>query len=388
MSEFVNNALGKSVRGLDVSPQFAGFSGVEIIVDEETSFFSGDLTGRVLTIENPWGSQAQANNILASIQGFQYQPFSATGAMLSPAAEIGDGVTVNGFYSGIYKLSKIFTDLMTADVEAPEDEEIDHEYPYEPKQDRIYRREIAAAMAQIGISQDAITAEVLRATDAENTLSSKITQTANSITASVVSKTGGSNASFGWSLLSNKFSLFAGNKEVFKCNSAGVTIDGTIKASSGTIGGFTIGKSAIYNTMDNINSNAKGIYMGTNGIAVGGGAFKVTSNGAVSANNMTLTGTLTIGGQTITAAALRSGAQSAYSNGGYWSAGAAYGNNYNNATKQGSGAYPDYFRAINLVGDYLSTTHTFVCPGLQVGGTLASWKTATISGVTIHYLGY
>ena len=90
-----------------------------------------------------------------------------------------------------------------------------------------------------------------------------------------------------------------------------------------------------------------GIYIGTNGIALGKGAFKVTTAGAVtatnlaitggsirigsnfsvsssgnvSANNMTLTGTLTVGGSTITAADLRLGAQRA--NGGY--------NNWNSA---------------------------------------------------------
>ena len=393
MSNFTNIPVGQEIEDMDISPVFQPYSGVEIITGEYTSVFAGDRSGRVLTITNEWGTQEQAQNILDSLTatGFQYQPFTATGTILNPAAEVGDGITANRMYSGIYKLSKSFSPLMIADVEAPQDEQIDHEYPYEPKQDREYKREIAEAQASISINENAITAEVLRATTAEGTLSSRITQNATSINAKV-SQTGGSNSSFGWSLLSNKFSLYAGSKEVFKCTSSGVEIQGKITATSGYIGngsnGFTISSTSIYNGMGNINSSSAGIYLGTNGIAVGGGAFKVTSGGAVSANNMTLTGTLTIGGQTITAAALRGGAQSAYSNGGYWSTGAGYGNNYNNATKSVNGVYPSYFRATNLVGDYLSTSHTFVCPGIQVGGTLASWKTTTISGTTIHYLGY
>ena len=390
---FQNIPVGKQAMEMDISPQFEPYSGVEIITGEDTFVFAGNRSGRVLQIENAWGTQAQANAILSSLTGtgFQYQPFKATGALVNPAAEIGDGVTVNGVYSGIYKMTRSFGSLMFADIEAPQDESIDHEYPFEAKQDRIYKREIADAQASISINENAITAEVLRATAAEGTLSSRITQNATSINAKV-SQTGGDNSSFGWSLLSNKFSMFAGNKEVFKCTSSGVEIQGKITATSGFIGngsnGFTISSSSIYNGMGNINSSSYGIYLGTNGIAVGGGAFKVTSGGAVSANNMVLTGTLTIGGQTISAAALRSGAQSAYNNSSYWSGGSGYGYNFNNATKQSGGSYPSYFRATNLVGDYLSTTHTFVCPAIQVNGTLASWKTTTISGTTIHYLGY
>lgn len=411
MSNFTNIPVGQEIEDMDISPVFQPYSGVEIITGENTSVFAGDRSGRVLTITNEWGTQAQAQNILNSLKatGFQYQPYVATGTILNPAAEVGDGITANGIYSGIYKLSKRYSPLMIADVEAPQDEEVDHEYPYEPKQDREYKREIAEARASISINENTITAEVLRATSAEGTLSSRITQNATSINAKV-SQTGGNNSSFGWSLLSNKFSLYSGNKEVFKCNSSGIEVNGKITATSGYIGngssGFTITASSIYNGMGNINSTANGIYIGTNGIAIGGGAFKVTSAGAVSAKNMTLTGTLTIGGQTITAAALRSGAQQAYnnagswngttstvnSNGSYWSGGAGYGYNYNNATKPINGIYPDYFRATVLVGDYLSTLHTFVCPSLQVDGTQATWKSqyviTGVSGYTSNMYAY
>ena len=328
---FANVPVGKQAQSLDISPQFQPYSGVEIIVNEDDSIFVGDRSGRVLSITNPWGSRQQAEDILSSLtsKGFQYQPYTATGALVNPAAEIGDGVTLNGVYSGIYKMTRNYNSLTAADIEAPQDEEVDHEYPYEPKQDRIYRREIADAQASISLAQDAITAEVTRATTAEGTLSSRITQNATSINAKV-SQTGGNNSSFGWSLLSNKFSLYAGNKEVFKVTSSGAEIQGKITATSGAIGGFTIGSSAIYNGMTTLNSTSSGVYVGTNGIAVGGGAFKVTSSGAVSAKNMTLTGTLNIGGTNISAAALRSGAQSAYNSGSYWSGGGAAGDKFNN----------------------------------------------------------
>ena len=364
---------------MDISPVFQPYSGVEIITGEYTSVFAGDRSGRVLTITNEWGTQEQAQNILDSLTatGFQYQPFTATGTILNPAAEVGDGITANAIYSGIYKLSKRYSPLMIADVEAPQDEEVDHEYPYEPKQDREYKREIAEAQASISINENAITAEVLRATTAEGTLSSRITQNATSINAKV-SQTGGSNSSFGWSLLSNKFSLYAGSKEVFKCTSSGVEIQGKITATSGYIGngsnGFTISSTSIYNGMGNINSSSAGIYLGTNGIAVGGGAFKVTSGGAVSANNMTLTGTLTIGGQTITAAALRSGAQS--------------GNNWGSA-KAGYGAAEDVW-ATSFHGSgtsyfgYVKTYGLYYYPNSRIYSPI----TFSLNGITYHVFGY
>ena len=114
LSDFANNPVGKQIEDMDVSPQFAPYSGVEIITGENTSVFAGSRSGRVLTITNEWGTQTQAQNILNALTatGFQYQPFSASGAILNPAAEVGDGITANGVYSGIYKLSKSFLPLM------------------------------------------------------------------------------------------------------------------------------------------------------------------------------------------------------------------------------------------------------------------------------------
>ena len=379
MSNFANVPVGKQIADMDVSPQFQPYSGVEIITGENTSVFAGNRSGRVLTITNEWGTKTQAQNILASLTatGFQYQPYSATGAILNPAAEIGDGITANDLYSGIYKLTKNFSPLMVSDVEAPQDEEVDHEFPYEPAQDRVYKREIGEAKAQIKINQDSIEAEVIRASSAEGTLSSRITQNATSISAKV-SQTGGDNSSFGWTLLSNKFSLYSGNKEVFKCTSKGVEINGKVTATSGFIGngsrGFAITESAMYNGMGNINSGASGIYIGTDGIALGGGNFKVTSSGAVSAVNMTLSGTLNVGGGNISASSLRTGASG--------------GNNWSSA-KEGYGAAEDVW-ATSFHGSgtsyfgYLKTYGLYYYPNARIYSPI----TITVNGIRYRVFGY
>lgn len=361
---------------LDVSPAFDAYTGVEIVVDENTSYFAGSTGGRVITINNPWGTQAMANNILENLRGFTYQPYTASGALLNPAAEIGDGVTLDvSTYSGIFKMSKSFGSLMSTDIEAPQDEEIDHEYPFEPKQNREITRKFSAIESEFAIQSNEISAKV--------------------------SQTGGDASSVSWSLTSTAWTVKANGTEVFKVDRNGATVTGKITATSGKIGGFDIGSNAIsYNGLT-WNGNKNGIYLGSSGIQLGstsGSYFQASNSGVVKAHNMTLTGTLNIGGTNITAAALRSGAQSAYTNSGTWSTGAGYGYNYNNATQSGN-AGPRLFNcgALNVTGtsDFGNTLRASggaIINGLKIGTmynyTSVSIQTKTIDGITIHYLGY
>lgn len=392
LSNFMNVPLGKQAQEMDISPQLDAYSGVEIIIDDETSVFAGNRAGRVLEIQNPWGTQEQANAILSSLTstGFQYQPYTASGALLNPAAEIGDGVTVNGVYSGIYKIDRNYSSLMAADIEAPQDEAIDHEYPYEPQQDRVYKREIGEAKAQIAINSDSITALVQRADATESSVTT-LEQTATTLSATAMTKTGGSSQSFGWNLNDTSWTLTSNNSEVLKATSDGISVRGNITATSGFIGngssGFTITASSIYNGMSSLNNTSDyGIYIGTDGIALGKGAFKVTSSGSVSANNMTLNGTLTIGGTAITAAALRSGAQSAYSNGSYWSGGAGGGYAFSNATIQGTSNYPGHFRCGSLLANNIGTVGSaIVCSGVSISDSTYTPKSKyVVTGVSAN----
>lgn len=110
-----------------------------------------------------------------------------------------------------------------------------------------------------------------------------------------VTKTGGSSSSFGWSLTSDSHTWYSGSTTVMKVNSSGLEVEGKVTATSGYIGngsqGFEITSSAIKNGMTSLSdTDHDGVYIGTNGIALGGGKFKVTSGGAVTAKDLTLTG--------------------------------------------------------------------------------------------------
>lgn len=64
------------------------------------------------------------------------------------------------------------------------------------------------------------------------------------------------------------------------------TITGTITTSSGNIGGFTIDTSKLYNGMTSLGDTSHdGVYVGTDGIALGKGKFKVTNAGALTATS-------------------------------------------------------------------------------------------------------
>jgi len=363
-AQYDTNRLGKRYMELDASPPLDTYTGVEIVVDDETSFFAGDTSGRVITIENPWGTQAQADNILNKLRGFTYKPYTASGVLLDPAAEIGDGVVFdNTLYSGIFKLSRRYDSLSAAEVAAPQDEEIDHEYPYESKQSRDIVRKFSAVESEFAIQSDLISAKVSKTSPAGQT-------------------------SFSWELTDSAWEVKSSGTTIFKVDSTGATVRGVITATSGMIGGFNIGTSAIWNNINdfyNPGGLTYGVYLGTNGIRLGRN-FVVDMAGNISAANATLSGTLNVGGAYIDAATLRSGAQSAATYGGSWTSGSNWGFAYGNATQSQSYG-PENFYANNLRAPRVYANTYLYAATLQVGSYQASWQTKTISGVTINYLG-
>lgn len=173
------------MSNLDVSPQFDTYSKVIIHIDDDTQVSVGDDSGRVFEIDNPLGTQALAQEMLAKLRGFRYQPYQADGALLDPAAEIGDAVNTPSSYGGIYTRNRTFGRLMKADISAPHDEEINHEYQYESPQERKYKREMGDVRASLIIQSNMIQAEVVARQNADNEMSSRITQTSDAITAEV-----------------------------------------------------------------------------------------------------------------------------------------------------------------------------------------------------------
>lgn len=131
--------VGNSASGLTEADKLQPYSKVTV-TDGTNSYTSGDNTGRELTVNVPLlpsiKGDTLAANILAAVKNYRYQPYEAADALLDPAAELGDGVTVGGIYGGIHAKTTTFSRLFRADVSAPAEEEIDNEYPYLSAQER------------------------------------------------------------------------------------------------------------------------------------------------------------------------------------------------------------------------------------------------------------
>lgn len=378
MSETIGVNVLRRAKNMDVSPQFDGYSGVRIFIGTDDNgdaivIESGDTNGRTLEIKNPFGSQQMADNILADINGYQYQPMSAEAAQLNPAAEMGDGVTVNGVYSGIFVRATQFGRLMASNIAAPTDEEIEHEFAVESASDRQYTRFVQQTKGMLRVTNLAIEAEVSARTSADEAMQATLNVQASQIAARVT-KTGGSQSSFGWVLNDNSHTWYAGNRQVMKVNSSGLEVTGKVTATSGKIGNFNIGTALWYNINNFANSGnlSTGVYIGSDGIRLGRN-FSVNNSGNITANNITATGIKLQGtinfynsdgsfAGSLAAADLQKGAKEAYDNYGTWNTGAGYGYNYNSATQYGTSSYPGYFRTDSLRADtiYFGTYTLYV----------------------------
>jgi hypothetical protein len=285
----------KNMVSFDKAEQLDGFSKVVIIVSDEIEYSAGTDTGRTLTLNCPWGTQEVADNVLKTIQGFQYQPMTVSGALVDPAAELGDGITANGVYSGIYSMYVKFNSNLPVDVSAPSDEELYEEHTYIPKTEREVTRKFLDFQAQFRIQDGKITAEVEERKTDIKTVKSTLEVQASQIVAKVNKVQENTSTTFGWALETDSWRIFAGSSTVLKATKDGLEVKGKITATSGTIGGFTINNNYIsYNNQTWGGTNTTGIYIGVSGIQLGKN-FKVDSGGNLTAASGTFTGYVNAG---------------------------------------------------------------------------------------------
>ena len=151
--------LGQNAGSLESSPALDPITKVILLIDDENYYEAG--TGdNVMEVSCPYGSQQMANDILASLQGYSYQPATAGEALLDPAAEFGDAMTVEGLYTVIANMDITFDRLMTSDVGAPGEQEIESEYPYQSQQTTESNRNLARVRSLITKTAEEITLSV------------------------------------------------------------------------------------------------------------------------------------------------------------------------------------------------------------------------------------
>lgn len=176
--------IGTKAGGLETSPQFEPISKIILLVDSENYYEAGNDTGRTLEITCPYGTQAMANNLLSSLGGYAYQPATATDALIDPAAELGDAVTIGGIYTVLAQMDTTFDSLMTADIGAPGQEEIESEYPYVSQQQSDINRQLADTRSEIAKNSEQIQLTV-EGLNSANQAISQLTLSIDSIELSV-----------------------------------------------------------------------------------------------------------------------------------------------------------------------------------------------------------
>lgn len=174
--------VGKNASTFESYKPNSPVTGVRLLVDDETEYVAGDTEGNVWELTCPYGTQEMADNILTSLSGKIYKGFEADDAALSPAAELGDGVTVNGLYTMLAYRKVAFGPGHMSTIAAPGDNEPDEEYKYTPLKDREVNRKLAQTRSLITKTAEQIRLEV---TETVNGLSASFTTELGAITGRV-----------------------------------------------------------------------------------------------------------------------------------------------------------------------------------------------------------
>lgn len=283
--------IGKNVADFASSKKLDGYTMVVVHVTDELEYVAGNDSGRTLTIECPWGTQQIAEDALKSLSGFQYQPYTADGAVVNPAAELGDAVVVSGVFGGVYSSSDTFGGVFRADLSAPEEEEVDEAAHFKSVAERQIERQALEYQARFRVLANEIGAEVEARKEDASTIKSALSVQAESIAAKV-SKSGGDNSSFGWELTDSSWTLTSGGADVLKATKDGAEITGIIKATGGEIGGFSIQENYLsYNEMEYGSDQNVGAYIGVSGLQFGKN-FRVDTSGKLYAMDGEFGGTV------------------------------------------------------------------------------------------------
>lgn len=320
--------IGLAVSSYQKADAITGYTKVVIQISDDVEYAAGSNIGRTLTLSCPWGTQAMAEDLLASITGQEYQPYTAEDAVLDPAAEIGDALRVGEVYGGIYDVSSTFGADIRTNVSAPGEEEVDESAPFKSATDRKIERQYAEMKSTFTIQQDQIAAKV--------------------------SKSGGDSSSFGWELDEKSWVLKSNGSTVLSANKDGVEVKGIIRATGGEIGGFTINSNSItFNGQTWGGDVSRGAYFGSSGLQLGKN-FKVDMQGRVTASDGEFTGTV------------HAGKISYGDNSGYFSGSGLSGSSVTNA-KMSSGVntslgYADY---ANGVFNGYNTAREIACEQLS-----------------------
>lgn len=136
--------LGMNVMSMTEGEPLDAVSGVILETESGERSTAGTDSGYVLNGMCEFSVNNTANLALARTNGFVYRPFEATGALLDPAAEVGDVVIIAGKNYQMCHIGWTLGAWITADIGAEYEEEVDHEYKRVPEGTKVLRKALEA----------------------------------------------------------------------------------------------------------------------------------------------------------------------------------------------------------------------------------------------------
>lgn len=143
------------VMSCDILGDTVTIGKVTLYPDSNTQYSTGD-SGYEIQADCIYATQEICNYVRGVLNGVKYLPYSAGTAFFNPALELGDSVKPNGNASILASAAFTVGVSMSADIEAPIETEVNHEYPYEARtrEERINARsfsEIRKSTEQIAL---------------------------------------------------------------------------------------------------------------------------------------------------------------------------------------------------------------------------------------------
>lgn len=178
--------VGNQAADVAHIPAFPPISQIVLKVSDGAAFVSkSDTEGMTLEASCAYANQKITDNLLTQLKGYAYQPVQAEDALIDPAAELGDGVTINGVYTILAQKDTLWDLLAAANIGAPGKTELENEFRFTSAEEMKYQYQLAQTRSLISKNSEQIQ---LRITNDE--AESLIKQTLNDITLSVSSTNG------------------------------------------------------------------------------------------------------------------------------------------------------------------------------------------------------
>ena len=152
--------VGRRVSTHEWYDEIGPITGVALLLDDNNEIIAGDETGYMLEVDCKYGTQEMADNILASLSNKTYKGFRSTGAILSPTAELGDGITVDGGYSLLAYRTVDFGPGHMSEIAAPGESTQEYEYQYKSPAQRKTDRKLAQTQSLISKTSEEISLAV------------------------------------------------------------------------------------------------------------------------------------------------------------------------------------------------------------------------------------